>query len=67
MLSEAEAKRLRVEVHAAMVAGLYDLARAQLQKRAQRSRRSWSGSSSTLPVAAPPRASRWQRWAWWWR
>ena len=38
ILSEAEAQRRRAEVHAAMVAGRYDLAHAKLQELAQRSR-----------------------------
>src|SRR5436305_860079 len=55
MLSEAEAQRLRAEVHAAMVARRYDIARAKLQELAQRSRGTWQGPTpaTTLVEAAP--------------
>ena len=57
MLSEAEARRLRAEVHAAMVAGRYDLARAKLLELAQRSRGSWPGPAppSLVRDASPHR------------
>src|SRR4051794_38186288 len=61
MLSETETQRLRAEVHAAVVARQYDLARAKLQELAQRSRGVWSWPSQTPPVASPPRASWWTR------
>ena len=59
MLSEAEATRLRAEVHAAMAARQYALARAKLQELAHRSRGTWPGP------AQPRRAPWWARWAWW--
>jgi len=62
-LSEAEAKRLRAEVHAAMVAERYDRARAKLQELAQRSRDTWSWSAP--PAAPPPRAPWWAALLWW--
>src|SRR5712692_9967928 len=56
MLSEAEAQRLRAEVHAAMVARRYDLARAKLRELAQRSQGTRPGVSPKPPPAAafPP-------------
>jgi hypothetical protein len=55
-LSEAEVMRLRAEVHAAMVARRYDLARAKLQELAQRSRDTWPGPTPpSLGRDAPPR------------
>jgi hypothetical protein len=51
MLSEAEAARLRAEVHAALVAERYDLARAKLEELAQRSRGTWPGP--TQPRRGP--------------
>jgi hypothetical protein len=50
MLSEAEAQRLRAEVHAAMAARQYALARTKLQELAQRSRGTWPGLSPEPPV-----------------
>jgi hypothetical protein len=52
MLSAVEAQRLRAEVHAAMVARQYDLARTKLQELAQRSRGTWPGLAQA-PHAAP--------------
>jgi hypothetical protein len=65
MLSEAETKRLRAEVHAALIARQYDLARAKLQELAQRSRGTWPGPSQWPPVADP--RPWWHRWLWWQR
>src|SRR4051812_27543044 len=59
MLSEAEAKGLRAEVHAAMVARQYDLARAKLQELAQRSRGTWQGPSQVTPVVDDGPPARW--------
>jgi hypothetical protein len=65
MLREAEAKRLRAAVQAAKVAGRYDLARANLQELAQRSRGTWPSVSQAPPVASSPRGPWWARWAGW--
>jgi len=65
MLSKAEAQRLRAEVHAAMVAGQYDLARAKLQDLAQRSRDTWVWPSQIPPGISPPRAPWWAALLWW--
>ena len=59
MLSKAEARRLRAEVHAAMTARQYDLARAKLQELAQRNRGTWPGPSQ-------PRHDPWWAALLWW-
>ena len=60
MLNEAEMTRLRAEVHAAMAARQYALARAKLQELAHRSRGTWPGPS-------PPRGGPWYAALLWWR
>ena len=50
MLSESETKRLRAEVHAALAARQYDLARAKLQELADRSRGTWPDSPPDSPL-----------------
>ena len=65
MLSEAEAQRLRAEVHAAMVARRYDLARAKLQELVQRSRGTWPGVAQPpvlLCYPAPGGRAGWGKW-----
>ena len=58
MLSEAETKRLRAEVHAALAARQYALARAKLQELAQRSQGTRPGVSPKPPlVETSPRVS----------
>jgi hypothetical protein len=64
MLSEAEATRLRADVHAAMVAGRYDLARAKLWELSQRSRGTWPGLAQP-PVAASRCRPWWAALLWW--
>jgi hypothetical protein len=60
MLSEAEATRLHAEVHAAMAARQYALARVKLEELARRSRGTWPGPS-------PPRRRPWYAALLWWR
>jgi len=63
MRSEAEVRRLRAEVHAAMVARQYDRARAKLQELAQPSRGTWPGLSQKPPVSVP--RPWWAALLWW--
>jgi hypothetical protein len=59
MLSEAETKRLRAEVHAALAARQYALARAKLQELAHRSQGTWPASAPE-----PPLLEAWPRVPW---
>ena len=66
MLSKAEARRLRAEVHAAMTARQYDLARAKLQELMQRRQDTWPGLAGQ-PGGNPLSRLWWRRWWPWGR